>query len=131
MKSNVALYDTLMKLRTAAAAVYDLNAGMKQEELQALMEPISRALTQTILHAVRHDLGGVTMTVQMFEHQKEAYREDVKFLLQKIADVDHHERSLRAAMVGHMKAEGAKELHDNGFMATLSGAPGKETVTFR
>lgn len=121
--SAVRLSERLMRLRITAASMYDLGVsrGLKPEEIQKTIAPITSALTKEIIRSAEEDLPGVAIAVHRLEHQVEAYKADLKYLMQKIIDDEAHIGMLKKAVVERMRVQGITEIQDQGYMATLAG----------
>lgn len=131
--SDLALSEVLMKLRTSAAAVYELGVrqGMDPKEIQKQIKPITDLLHKTIVEGVKTNIAGVIMASKRIESEARAHEADMKFLMQKAGDCRYHADLLKKAVSERMKSEGVTELHDRDFMVTLTVHEGVETITFR
>lgn len=129
--THVILSEHIMRLRMTAAALYDTGvaSGLKPQDIQKEIEPVTRALSELISNATKKDVAGLAIAVKRIENQARCYMKDAEYLQKKAQDDMYHVEIMKKCMAMRMKEQNITQLQDHGFMVTMD--PKTEAVTFR
>lgn len=133
MRQPTRLYDKLLRLRMAAIALYEhgIRSGVKPEEIQKHIAPLTDTMHKVIAGAVKDDIASVALAVFRLESEVVMHETDIELLKQKAKDAKFHIQLLKTAVAGRAEELGVTELEGRGYIAAVTKTDQGEVVSFR
>lgn len=112
------LFDRIMQLRVTASAIYDkaVMAKVPDQEIQALINPISLKMSETIQHS---HTAHIVEAIHMIDSQAKGFENTISYLANKINEERYHADVLRSEIGQRMAKEGVTEMVAGGYTLTL------------
>ena len=127
---HLSLSEKLFALRANAASLYAVSIAndLPGQEIQEVLAPIQKKLTDVITAASHLEVGDCVVAIKRLENLNKCYQEDIKFLMQKVIDNNHHSDRIKNALLDRMSKEGVIELHKDGYTAVMITVDGKDDI---